>query len=160
MRVKCTVTGAGSALPASINQCNGSSNGGGSTVTCSTTIVNDFVPLSTTTNGTPAGNSGSDATGTVGASPVPPATPSGSGLTGLAGASGGAGGSTGTRTNLGATGVVPTGAPQTGFGGSSRSHEDPLVLAGTIALIGAGLASAIAIVRRRSSIDLGSDKTA
>lgn len=160
MRVKCTVTGADSALPASINQCNGSSNGGGSTVTCTTTIVNNFVPLSTTGTTPTGGTSGPGSSGTPGVSPVIPATPGGSGLTGLAGSSGGAGSATGQRTNLGATGIVPTGAPQTGFGGASLARDDRLVFAGILALIGAGLALTVGIVRRRPSSNPESQETA
>ena len=50
MRVRCTVTPSTSsaALPVTINQCNGST-AGGSTVTCTASIVNIFLPTTPTT---------------------------------------------------------------------------------------------------------------
>src|SRR5450759_2680468 len=53
--VQCTVTGAASALPVTVNQCNGTATGGGSSVTCMTTMTNHFVtaPPPTTPTTTP-----------------------------------------------------------------------------------------------------------
>ena len=177
MRVKCTVSGTDTALPVTINQCNGSSNGGGSTATCTTTIANVFLAsLPTTTGTTPptsgtggtggtgrsggGGSGGSGTAGTGGTGGTTPATPGGSGATGLTGSAAGAGGSTGSTTNLGTTAVIPTGAPQTGFGGASHSRDDNLLFAGVLALIGAGLALAVAVGRRRTSSVQGADETA
>jgi hypothetical protein len=161
IRVQCTVTGADSALPVTINQCNGSSNGGGSTATCTTTIANNFLAASATTTGTTptSGTGGSGTTGTGGAGGVTPATPGGAGATGLTG-SPPRGRPTGSTTNLGTVGVIPTGAPQTGFGGASHSRDDDLLFAGALALIGAGLALAVAVSRRRTSSVQGADETA
>ncbi len=175
MRVKCTVSGAATALPVTINQCNGSSNGGGSTVTCTTTIANNFLVPSATTTGTtpPSGAGGSGTTGTPGAGGTTPGaggttpgaggttpgaggtTPGGSGVTGLIGSAAPAGGST----NLGTTGVIPSGAPQTGLGGASHSRNDALLFAGMLSLIGAGLALAVALGRRRTLSFPGADET-
>ncbi len=147
IRVQCTVIGDESAVPVTINQCNGSSNGGGSTVTCTTTIANDFIASVATTTTTPS--SGAGGSSTAGTSGAGGPTPSGSGATGLTGSAPGAGGSTGAPTSVKAAAVVPTGAPQTGLGGASHSRNDALVFAGMFALIGAGLALALGISRRR-----------
>jgi hypothetical protein len=146
--VGCTVTGADSALPVTINQCNGTSNGGGSAVTCMATLADVFVPASTTS--TPAGSGTGGTTGAGGTS----------GTGGLAGGSGGAvgaGGSTGTASGAGgATGtvrsVIPTGAPQTGFGGGSLSTSPGLVYVGGVALTAAGFTMVLALRRRRASL--------
>jgi hypothetical protein len=71
-------------------------------------------------------------------------------VTGLTGSAAGAGGSTATLT--GTSDVIPFGAPETGFGGASRSHNDDLLLAGVVSLLGAALATTFAIRRRRISI--------
>jgi hypothetical protein len=150
MRVKCNVTGPATALPVSINQCNGSANGGGSTVTCTTRFVNNFItssPTPTSTPASPSGTGGSGTTGTPGAGGV---TPVGSGATGLTGSAPGAGGSTGPPTIVGTFGAVPFGAPQTGLGGASHSRDSDLLFAGALALVGAGLALTVAIRRRRT----------
>jgi len=152
--VGCTVAGGTSALPVTVNQCNGTATGGGSAVTCMTTVTNNFVtPFATATHPTSppsAGGSGTtSASGSGGATPGG-VTPAGSGVTGLTGSAPGAGGSTGPPTIVGTFGAVPSGAPQTGFGGASHSHDGDLFFAGVIAFIGAGLALAIAIGRRRT----------
>ena len=149
----CTVTGADSALPVTINQCNGTSNGGGSAVTCMATISDVFVPPATTP--TPA------ATGTGGTTPAGGSTAAGGtavagGLAGGSGGAVGAGGSTGTASGVGGTSgtvaaVIPTGAPQTGFGGASLSTSPALVYVGGVALTAAALTMVLAIRRRRAS---------
>ena len=145
----CTVTGADSALPVTINQCNGTSNGGGSAVTCMATVADVFVPASTTTTTTAAiGTGGTAAAG---------GTTATGGLAGGSGGAVGAGGSTGTASGAGgATGtvasVIPTGAPQTGFGGASLSTNPALVYVGGVALAAAGLTMVLAIRRRRASV--------
>jgi hypothetical protein len=159
--VACTVTGGTSALPVTVNQCNGTGYGGGSAVTCMSTFTNNFIPAAVTPTPTsPSGTGGSATSPTPGAGGV---TPTGSGATGLTGSAAGAGGSTGTgtgtATGLGITGVVPTGAPQTGFGGASRSRDDALSYTGVLVLIGAALASALAIRRRRTGSTLGAHET-
>jgi hypothetical protein len=83
-------------------------------------------------------------------------TPAGSGVTGLTGSAPGAGGSTGL---VGTVGAIPSGAPQTGFGGASRSRDGDLMFAGVIALIGAGLALTIAVRRRRTFAAQGANET-
>jgi hypothetical protein len=148
--VGCTVTGADSALPVTINQCNGTSNGGGSAVTCMATLADVFVPASTTS--TPAGS------GTGGTAAAAGGTTGTGGLAGGSGGAVGAGGSTGTASGAGgATGtvrsVIPTGAPQTGFGGASLSTSPALVYAGGVALTAAGLTMVLALRRRRASVD-------
>jgi hypothetical protein len=136
--VGCDVTGATSADPVTVDQCNGTATGGGSAVTCMTTMANNFVtptPTPTTTTPTatpPAGRAG------------------GSGVTGLTGSAPGAGGSTGPPTIVGAFGSIPSGGPQTGFGGASHSRDNDLLFAGALAFVGAGLASALGILRRRT----------
>ena len=148
----CTVTGADSALPVTINQCNGTSNGGGSAVTCTATVADVFVPASTTPAPAASGTGGTTAPGGT--------APGGTAAGGLAGGSGGAvgaGGSTGTASGAGgASGtvasVIPTGAPQTGFGGASLSTSPTLVYVGGVALTAAGLTMVLAIRRRRASV--------
>jgi hypothetical protein len=155
--VGCTVTGGTSALPVTVNQCNGTATGGGSAVTCMTAFINNFVPpLTTTTTTAPASSSGTGGSGaaTPGATG---ATPTGSGVTGLTGSAPGAGGSTGL---VGTLGAIPSGAPQTGFGGASRSRDSDLMFAGVIALFGAGLALTIAVRRRRTFFAQGGNETA
>ena len=153
--VACTVTGGTSALPVTVNQCNGTGYGGGSAVTCMSTFTNNFIPVAgTPTPTSPSGTGGSATSPTPGAGG---ATPTGSGATGLTGSAAGARGSTGTgtATGLGTTGVVPTGAPQTGFGGASHSRDAALSYAGVLVLFGAALASGVAIRRRRTGFTLG-----
>jgi hypothetical protein len=147
----CTVTGTDGALPVTINQCNGTSNGGGSAVTCMATIADVFVPASTTTTTTTATGTGAGGTAAAGGT-----SPTG-GLAGGSGGAVGAGGSTGTATGIGgATGtiasVIPTGAPQTGFGGAALSTNPALVYVGSIALAAAGLTMVLAIRRRRAPV--------
>jgi hypothetical protein len=156
--VACTVTGGTSALPVTVNQCNGTGYGGGSAITCMSTFTNNFIPAAGSSS--PTSPSGAGSTGTTAASGAGGATP-GSGVTGRTGSAAGAGGSTGTgtATGLGTTGIVPTGAPQTGFGGASRSRDDALSYAGVLVLIGAALASALAIRRRRTSVSPGAHET-
>ena len=60
----------------------------------------------------------------------------------------------------GTVGAVPSGAPQTGFGGASRSRDGGFILAGVIALIGAGLALTVAFRRRQTLPTQGADDTA
>jgi hypothetical protein len=156
----CTVTGADSALPVTINQCNGTSNGGGSAVTCMATVSDVFVPASTTsTTPTPAA-SGTGGTTAAGGTAAGGTAAGGTAAGGLAGGSGGAvgaGGSTGTGSGAGgASGtvasVIPTGAPQTGFGGASLSTSPALVYVGGVALTAAGLTMLLAIRRRRAAV--------
>lgn len=168
MRVKCTETGGATALPLSINQCNGSANGGGSTVTCTANFTNNFlaaVPTTTTTtvppnapttpatppNAPTAPSSGTGGTASPGgtAATVPTAGV-GSGVTGRTGTAAGAAGTTHTSA-LGQFGVIPFGAPQTGFGGEAHaSSNEILLLPGLVALLGAGFAMVFAIRRRHS----------
>lgn len=143
----CTVTGAATADPVTINQCNGTANGGGSAVTCQATETNVFAAASTTPT--------SAATGAGGAG----GGSGGSALGGTGGGSGGAvgaGGSTGVAGASGSvSGVIPTGAPQTGFGGASQSTDPTLVYVGGVALAAAGLTGltmALTIRRRRRVI--------
>jgi hypothetical protein len=149
--VGCTVTGGTSALPVTVTQCNLTAIGAGSSVTCGTTYTNNFVPAATTTTTTSSGTGASGAasagsgTATTATTPV---TPGGSGATGLTGTAAGAGGSTGTI--VGTLGAIPSGAPQTGFGGASRSHDSDFLYAGSLAFLGAGLALSVAIRRRRT----------
>lgn len=143
----CNVTGASSADPVTVNQCNYTAIGPGSAVTCSATFANVFAPATPAT--TPAPSSTSGTGGTTGTG--------GGAATGLAGGSGGAvgaGGSTGTGSGIaGASGtvaaVIPTGAPQTGFGGASRSTSPAFLYVGAVALVGAVLTMVLAIRRRR-----------
>jgi hypothetical protein len=163
-RVQCNVTGAATAEPVTINQCNGSSNGGGSTVTCAATFTNNFVagaaaPTTTTVPVTPpttpagtAGGGGTGATGTGGAGSGTTAV--GSGVTGRTGSAAGAGGSTSSAA-VEASGVIPFGSPQTGFGGASHSRNKALLLGGLLALFGAGVAMTLAMYRRRNFVARG-----
>ena len=80
-------------------------------------------------------------------------------MTGLTGSALGAGGSTGTGLTSGTVGVVPSGAPQTGFGGASRSRDGDPVFAGVFVLIGAALAATLAIRRRRTCFSSGFHET-
>lgn len=63
------------------------------------------------------------------------------------GSSGGVGGGSG---GSGSPGVIPTGGPATGAGGASHSNYDALVVIGSLALIGSGVAVVEATRRRRS----------
>ena len=185
-RVQCDVTGGSSAEPVTINQCNGSANGGGSTVTCMTTFTNNFVaaaptttttvptapttpttvPAKPTTPTTPSGTGGTTGTGTTAtagkggtaATGTAAGTSSavGSGVTGTTGSAAGAAGSTGTSAVVGALGVIPSGSPQTGLGGASHARDDLLLIPGGVAIVGAMLAIAFAIRRRRSFLLQGS----
>jgi hypothetical protein len=146
----CTVTGSDSALPVTVNQCNGTSNGGGSAVTCAATVADVFTTASTTSTPAATGAGGTTAAGGTG---------------GGSGGAVGAGGSTGTANGAGATGtgsgvggstgtvaaVIPTGAPQTGFGGASLSTSPALVYVGGVALTAAGLTMVLALRRRHAS---------
>jgi hypothetical protein len=148
--VGCSVTGADSALPVIINQCNGTSNGGGSAATCTATVADVFTTASTATTPAATGAGGTTAAGGIG---------------GGSGGAVGAGGSTGTANGAGSTGtgsgvggstgtvaaVIPTGAPQTGFGGASLSTSPALVYVGGVTLTAAGLTMVLAIRRRHAS---------
>ena len=151
----CTVTGADSALPVTINQCNGTSNGGGSAVTCMATVADVFVPASTTPTTPTTPTAPTAASGTGGTTAAGGAVAGG--LAGGSGGAVGAGGSTGTGSGAGgASGtvasVIPTGAPQTGFGGASLSTRPALVYVGGVALTAAGLTMLLAIRRRRAAV--------
>lgn len=139
-----------SSLPVTINQCNGSVGGGGSKINCSSTITTNVVDT------TPTGTGGTGATGGT--------TGSGGGTTGgTGGTTGGTGGTTGGSTLAGGptahgsggtaagstAGVIPTGAPQTGFGGATHAPFDDLIALGALALAGSVAACATAMPRRR-----------
>jgi hypothetical protein len=139
----CTVTGAATADPVTVNQCNGTATGGGSAVTCMTAVSDVFAASTTTPTSAPTGSGGGSAGGGSGASAV-------GGIGGGSGGAVGAGGSTGLAGASGTVGsVIPTGAPQTGFGGASQDTEPALVYAGGVALAAAGLTMALTIRRRR-----------
>jgi hypothetical protein len=151
--VGCTVTGGTSALPVTVTQCNLTAIGAGSSVTCGTTYTNNFETATTPTSPTGTGGSGTASagggTGGTGTETTP-TTPGGSGATGLTGTAAGAGGSTGPPTIFGTLGAIPSGAPQTGFGGASRSHDSDFLYAGGLAFMGAVIALSIAIRRRQT----------
>jgi hypothetical protein len=143
--VQCNVSGSSSALPMSINQCNGSANGGGSTVTCTSTVVNQFVtPVASATTTTSAGTGGAGTAASSGAGGAGSGS-AGSGGSGEAttASAGGAGSTTGS-----ATGVIPVGSPQTGEGGAARADGGEFMKLGELAMIGAALAVAVALRRR------------
>jgi hypothetical protein len=142
----CTVTGAATADPVTVNQCNGTATGGGSAVTCMTAVSDVFAASTTTPTSATSGSGGGSAGGGSGSSAV-------GGIGGGSGGAVGAGGSTGLAGASGTVGsVIPTGAPQTGFGGASRSTDPALVYAGGVALATAGLTMALTIRRRRRPI--------
>ena len=137
----CTVTGAATADPVTVNQCNGTATGGGSAVTCMTAVSDVFAAATTTPTSAPTGSGGGNGAA------------AGSGLGGGSGGAFGAGGSTGVAGASGTVAaVIPTGAPQTGFGGASQSTNPALVYVGGAALVAAGLTMALTIGRRRRSI--------
>lgn len=137
----CTVTGAATADPVTVNQCNGTATGGGSAVTCMTAVSDVFAAATTTPTSAPTGSGGGSGAA------------KGSGLGGGSGGAVGAGGSTGVAGASGTVAaVIPTGAPQTGFGGASQSTNPALVYVGSAALVAAGLTMALTIGRRRRSI--------
>jgi hypothetical protein len=139
----CTVTGAATADPVTVNQCNGTATGGGSAVTCMTAVSDVFAASTTTPTSATTGSGGGSAGGSA----------AGSGLGGGSGGAVGAGGSTGIAGASGTVGaVIPTGAPQTGFGGASQSTDPALVYVGSAALVAAGLTMVLIIGRRRRSI--------
>jgi hypothetical protein len=156
----CTVTGSTSADPVTVNQCNGTATGGGSAITCAATFANVIaVATPTGTTPTPTGSTGTggSTTGTGGTSGTTgTGAAAGSGLGGGSGGAVGAGGSTGTASGLagaaGTTAVIPTGAPQTGFGGASRSTSPELLYVGGAALAAAALTMVLAVRRRRGAI--------
>jgi hypothetical protein len=142
----CTVTGAATADPVTVNQCNGTATGGGSAVTCMTAVSDVFAASTTTPTSATSPSGGGSAGGGSGASAV-------GGVGGGSGGAVGAGGSTGLAGTSGTVAsVIPTGAPQTGFGGASRSTDPALVYAGGVALVAAGLTMALTIRRRRRPI--------
>ena len=154
--VDCTVTAGTSALPVTVNQCNGTATGGGSAVTCTATEANNFIAPVATTTTTPSGSGGS---GTNASGSSATAT-GGVGATGGSG-SPGAGESSGSPTTAAALSAIPSGGAQTGFGGASHSRDATnLMVAGVLALIGAGLACIIAIRRRRAFSVQGANETA
>ena len=176
--VQCTATGDASALPVIINQCIGTATGGGSGVTCSVSIANVFTPVTppvttppvtTPPVTTPPVTTPPVVTPPVTTPPVvtppvttPPVTTTGAGGTSTASGSSGTSSSSGTGPS-GSTGtgaspsdVLPTGAPQTGFGGAAHSGDNVLMIAlGSAALFGAIAAIGLAIRRRRSPAVLG-----
>jgi hypothetical protein len=136
----CTVTGAASADPVTVNQCNGTATGGGSAVTCMTAVSDVFAASTTTPTSTSTGSGGGSGSGSAAAG----------GVGGGSGGAVGAGGSTGVAGASGTVAaVIPTGAPQTGFGGASQDTDPALVYAGVVALAAAGLTLALAVHRRR-----------
>jgi hypothetical protein len=141
----CTVTGAATADPVTVNQCNGTATGGGSAVTCTAAVADVFAASTTTPTTAPTGGGSANGTTVSGSS--------GSTAGGTAGGSAGAAGAGGTTGVAGTSGtvaaVIPTGAPQTGFGGASRSTDPALVYVGGAALVAAGLTMALTLHRRR-----------
>jgi hypothetical protein len=166
--VQCTAKGHASALPLTINQCNGTATGGGSNVTCTASIANAFSPVpppvttppvTTPPVTTPPVTTPPVTTPPVTTPPVttPPVTATGAGGTPTAtgssatSSSSGTGSSGSTGTGASPSAVLPTGAPQTGFGGAARSGDNVLMIAfGGAALFGAVAATVLAIRRRRS----------
>jgi len=63
---------AATALVLTINQCNGSANGGGDAVVCSSTITNNALPVTAGTGPTPAPTSTSDAGSSSNSTPLIP----------------------------------------------------------------------------------------
>ena len=112
-------------------------------------VADVFTAATTTPTSAPAGTGGT----------VEPVEPLGRGASwcqwrsALGGGSGGAVGAGGSTGVAGASGtvaaVIPTGAPQTGFGGASESTDPALVSVGGAALAAAGLTMALTIRRRR-----------
>jgi hypothetical protein len=139
----CTVTGAATADPVTVNQCNGTATGGGSAVTCKTAVADVFAASTTTPTSSTTGSGGTG--GTTGAGGT-----TGTGRGGGSGGAVGAGGSTGVAGASGTVAtVIPTGAPQTGFGGASKSTNRALVYAGDAALAAAALTVALLVLCRR-----------
>ena len=143
----CTVTGAAASDPVTINQCNGTATGGGSAVDCKATETQVFTSSSTAPTSASSGARGAGgASGAGGAG----------GAAGGSGGAAGAGGSTGLAGGSGiVSGLIPTGAPQTGFGGASQSTDPVMVDVGGAALAAAGLTGltlALAIRRRRQIV--------
>jgi collagen type VII alpha len=105
------------------------------------TAVSDVFAASTTTpTSAPTGSGGGSGSGSAAAG----------GVGGGSGGAVGAGGSTGVAGASGTVAaVIPTGAPQTGFGGASQDTDPALVYAGVVALAAAGLTLALAVHRRR-----------
>ena len=149
----CTVTGAATADPVTINQCNGTGTGGGSAVTCMAAESDVFAAATTTPTSATAGTGGTGGTTGAGGAAGTGGTGAAGGGSALGGGSGGAVGAGGSTGVAGASGtvasVIPTGAPQTGFGGASQSTDPALVSVGGAALAAAGLTLALAIRRRR-----------
>jgi hypothetical protein len=130
----CTVTGASTADPVTVNQCNGTATGGGSAVTCMTAVSDVFAAATTTPTSAPTGSGSANGASALG---------------GAGSGSGGAGGSAGVAGTSGTVAaVIPTGAPQTGFGGASQSTDPALVYVGAAALAAAGLTMALTVRRR------------
>jgi hypothetical protein len=142
----CTVTGAATANPVTVNQCNGTATGGGSAVTCMTAVSDVFAAATTTPTSGPTGSGGGSSGSANGAAAV-------GGTGGASGGAVGAGKSTGLAGTSGTVAaVIPTGAPQTGFGGASQSTNPALAYVGGAALAAAGLTMALSIRRRRRPI--------
>ena len=106
-------------------------------------------PTSTTTSSTTSTTAGPTAT----------TTPTGTGGTGgstgaIVTATGTSGGESASGTGS-AAGVVPVGAPHTGFGGAAHSRDGELILLGALALIGS--AGVLAVTARRRYLLRGSE---
>jgi hypothetical protein len=117
-------------------------------VTCTSTFTNNFVtPTSTTTT-----TVGPTATPGTGSKPGVGGT-TGGGAGGSGAGAAGSGVAKGTGSGLATVAaVVPTGAPQTGLGGASRSTSPDFVYVGSVALAAAGLTMVLAIRRRGRSM--------
>jgi hypothetical protein len=94
--VTCTVTGAVTAVPLAINQCNGSAYGGGSSVNCSTTVSNNFQTSTTTTTTTTASTTTTVPATTTTTTPTSSTTTPTSSTTTVASLVGGGGSGSGT----------------------------------------------------------------
>jgi hypothetical protein len=103
-------------------------------VTCMTAVSDVFAAATTTPTSAPTGSGSANGASALG---------------GAGSGSGGAGGSAGVAGTSGTVAaVIPTGAPQTGFGGASQSTDPALVYVGAAALAAAGLTMALTVRRR------------
>jgi type VI secretion system secreted protein VgrG len=106
------------------------------------------IPAGTTAAATPG-------TTTTTTTTTPGTTTAAAGAAGASGSSGGAGAGGATTSNAIGTGVVPLGAPGTGFGGAARPTQSPTLAIVGAALLASGVGGALVARRRRARLAQG-----
>jgi hypothetical protein len=84
------------------------------------------------------------------ASAGPATTTTGVTPTSTGGSGGSSSGGVGSSSPHSSSGVIPLGAPQTGFGGASLAQNTVPLSIGALAILGSGVSAAVAIRRHRT----------